>query len=376
MDMKYTNENHKHFPRIRHAVRSLLVLPLCLVLAGVGSHPSALDFKSETELSDHVRGFVTQMIDDAGDDVHSLRKFFVLDEKIPAPAPNPEKYGTSSDPKTLQWLLDDAAEILGGQDTLFSTDIELFPKSKVTYYLDKSIFAVTWKQATANSAYTISEIKISDPSQFRRYVAENDINSTKLYTPTTMSEMVNAVVGASADHYRGRRRGVIVYDGEVIRVDTPHNIDNCYIDKNGDLLFTYQGDLTGMEDAQAFVDENDVRFSIAFGPILIDNGVRCEPATYTLGEVNDHYARAALCQLDELHYLVVVANADEGNWHSPTIHEFTEVIETFGCQKAYALDGGNTGSIIMNGKLINRLPFKSQRAQGDLIYFSTAIPNN
>ena len=50
-----------------------------------------------------------------------------------------------------------------------------------------------------------------------------------------------------------------------------------------------------MEAAQAFVDENDIQFSLAFGPILVDNGVRCEPDMYYLGEINDKYPRVALC---------------------------------------------------------------------------------
>lgn len=376
MDMKVTpNHQFNRTPGLRSLFRSLLVVPLCLLLAGVGAHPSALEFRSKEELTNHIHDVLAEAVYHAEDDALSVPALFILDEHIPAPVPNPKKFGSSSDPSSLQWLLDDAAEILDGQDTLFSTDVELVPNSKLTYYLDNSIFAVTWKQGTARSTYTISEIKITDPSQFRRYIADNDINGTRLYIPTTMYKMVNAVVGSSADHYRARRRGVIVYEGEVIRVDAPHKIDTCYIDKNGDLLFTYRGDLTGVEDAQAFVDKNNIRFSMAFGPVLIDNGVRCEPASYSLGEVNDHYARAALCQLGDLHYLVVTANAEGRYMHSPTIHEFAEVIESFGCQKAYALDGGNTGSIVMNGKLINRLPFNYERAQGDFIYFSTAIPN-
>ena len=37
------------------------------------------------------------------------------------------------------------------------------------YYLDKTIFAVTWKQVVDGSVYTFSEVKIGHPSQFRRF---------------------------------------------------------------------------------------------------------------------------------------------------------------------------------------------------------------
>jgi len=71
----------------------------------------------------------------------------------------------------------------------------------------------------------------------------------------------------------------------------------------------------------------------------------------------------------------VVANSEGINYYCPNIHEFAATLDTFGCEKAYALDGGNTGSIVMNGRLINTLPYGSQRRLGDIIYFCTAIPN-
>lgn len=304
------------------------------------------------------------------------KQFWLPDDALKGSVPDPKKFGTANDPSTLQWLLDDAQTLLNGQDTLFSTDITLMPGSVATYYLDDSIFAITWKQVMDNTVYTISEIKISHPSQFRRHIQGGQIDKVDLSIPTKMSRDVNAVVGSAADHYLGRRAGIIVYDGIVRRVDLPKYVDVCYIDKQGNLLFSYAGEILDKESAQTFVDENNISFSMSFGPVIVDEGVRCEPADYTLGEVNDKYARAALCQMDDLHYLVVTANAEGVYWSHLTIHQFAQRVATFGCKKAYTLDGGNTGSIVMNGKLINRTTFGYERFQGDLIYFCTAIPNH
>ena len=152
-------------------------------------------------------------------------------------------------------------------------------------------------------------------------------------------------------------------------------MDVCYIDQKGNLLFSYAGELMDKESAQKFVDENNISFSVAFGPVLIENGEKREITYYRLGEIWDEYARAALCQMGELHYLVVTANAEEGYLKHLTIHQFADHIESFGCERAYALDGGNTGSIVMNGKLINRTTYGYERSQGDILYFCTAIPN-
>lgn len=140
------------------------------------------------------------------------------------------------------------------------------------------------------------------------------------------------------------------------------------------MILVPAGELVGVETAQAFVDENNIDFSIAFGPILVDDGVRCEPENYYLGEVNDKYPRAALCQRDKLHYIVVIANGKDGYWERPTIHDFANRIDELGCQKAYTLDGGQTGTIAMNGKALNPVQ-GHERWISDIIVFATAIPS-
>ena len=54
---------------------------------------------------------------------------------------------------------------------------------------------------------------------------------------------------------------------------------------------------------------------------------------------------------------------------------FAENIAQFGCEKAYTMDGGQTGAIAMNGKLMNPVQFGEQRRISDIIYFATAIPD-
>ena len=85
------------------------------------------------------------------------------------------------------------------------------------------------------------------------------------------------------------------------------------------------------------------------------------------------YPRAALCQKDKLHYVVITANGLHGYLDSITIHEFAHYIDRLKFQQAYTLDGGRTGTIVMNGKVLN--PVDSERWFSDIIYFATAIPS-
>ena len=358
-------------------VLSSILTLLLLFLLFLGSNRSDKQITvDDAQIMDAYDAFMANQIQNAYDSALTVDKVFWIGKDDTAPIPNQDCYGETEDPSTLQWLLEEAAAILDGQNTLFNTDIQIYPGSKVTYYLDDTILAITWKQVFDDFVYTISEVKIAHPSQLRRYLAGNEYDSNELYTTTTMAQTVNAVVASSGDLYKGRKYGIIVYDGEVKRVDGSQSVDTCMIDQNGNLVFVYRGEITDMETAQQFVDEHRISFSIAFGPVLVDKSERCEPANYALGEINDGYPRAALGQRDELHYVVTVANGQGSHWEYPTIHEFASRVATFGCEKVYSLDGGQTGVIAMNGKLMNPVQFGKQRQISDIFYFATAIPSN
>lgn len=301
--------------------------------------------------------------------------FWINEDATVAPEPNPECYGSTTDPASLQWLIDEAAELLDGQELTFSTDVEIMKNSEVLYYLDDSTLVITWYQVFDNYAYTISEIKINHPSQFRRHVSDNDYNSPKCYPVESMAAEVNAVVASTADHYLGRNFGITVYDGIVYQIKYSERVDSCFVDSNGDLIFKPAGSFSTQEEAQAFVDENDIDFGLAFGPILIDNGELCVPNYYILGEINDKYARCALCQKDELHYLIVTANAYNPYYAAPTIKTFAKNVATLDVEKAYTLDGGFTGAIVMNDEKVSLLRDDLARPTGDMIYFATATPS-
>lgn len=292
-----------------------------------------------------------------------------------APKPNPEGYGSTEDPASLQWLLDKAEYMLDGQELYFHTDVELFEGSQVRYYLDETIFAITWKEVIDGSVYTFSEVKINHPSQFRRHLAGGEYGSGVQLYPTEMAQTVNAVVASSGDFYRNRTNGfgINVYEGQVRRVEGTY-AETCYIDSNGDMSFTYGGDILTTAAAKEYVEENDICFSLCFGPILVDNYELIEHTNYGIGEINEGYARSALCQMGQLHYLVAIANVEGQYMQVPTVKAFSKNILATGCRMAYCLDGGQTAVIAMDGELVNRPAKGSQRKISDIIYFATAVP--
>lgn len=330
----------------------------------------------DAEIMGKLDMYVTNQISDALDGILSVRKtYWLSDEDLVAPEPDAARFGEASDPAELQWLIDEAAELLDGQELYFSTETKIVPGSKIRYYLDDTILTINWKEVHDYSVYTCSEVKIAHPSQFRRFLAGGEYGSSKSFVTSEMAASVNAVTASSGDFYNFRNFGTRVYQGKVYRVDGKY-ADTCYIDDNGDLHFTYAGEMLTVEDAQEYVDEKNIRFSLAFGPVLVDNGERVKISkNYALGQVDEEYARAGLCQMDKLHYMLVVANSEGAYQGTHDIFTFAENLHDMGCIKAYALDGGQTAVITMKDEVINRVVYGTQRRISDIIYFATAIPD-
>ena len=321
---------------------------------------------------------MTNQISSALDGVLSIEKVYWLsdDDQI-APEPNQDKFGTTSDPASMQAFLEEAQKLLGVENTLFTVDTTLYSGSQITYDLDETIMVITWKELIGGTVYTLSEVKISHPSQFRRFLADGVYGSDKQYVTTQMAASVNAVTASSGDFYKFRPSGIKVYNGQVMHFN--NSIDTLFINDDGDFIFSYRRELSDKDAAQKFVDENNIRFSLAFGPVLVADSQRLKiPSNYGLGEPDDHYPRAGIAKMPgELHYLLVAANQDpdRGLTRVPTMPEFADQMKAFGAEQAYALDGGQTAVIVTNDQLINRPSYGYQRQISDIIYFATAIPD-
>lgn len=317
--------------------------------------------------------YMTNNISSALEGVLAIDKVYWLNDTDQiAPKPDQSKFGVAKDPGELQWLLDEAEGLLDGQAIRFSTDLVILPGSEIKYYLDDTIFCITWKQEIGTAVYTFSEVKIAHASQFRRFLADGEFGSDKQYYGTDMAAAVNAVTAANGDFYKNRPYGTVIYNSEVYRVGS--TLDVCCIDDQGEMILVHRGEVRGQEDWERFVEENNVRFSITFGPILVEDYRNVATDDYPLGEPDRPYSRAGLGKLDQLHYLMVTAGFDENHQKMPTIPQFAAKMAEFGCEKAYALDGGQSGTIVLNGQLVNRPDYGTQRTVSDIIYFATAIP--
>ncbi len=374
----------RRIPRTAAILLSCLVILLSLamtlgILKGLLLSRGEAAPQSRANTGDSVSNrfemLVTNQLSDALDGIYAIEKVYRLSDQNPvAPAPTQTAFGKTTDPVVLETLLDAAQELLEGQTLYFDPHGSFVPGSTVRYYLDETILAITWKEVHEECVYTFSEVKIAHPSQFRRFLAGNEYGSSQQYLTSEMAQSVNAVVAASGDFYGYRNYGAIVYGGQLYR-SVNAQLDLCFIDENGDMKVMYGHSVPDEQGLQDYIQENHIRFSLAFGPILVDDYQRNAPAWYPIGEIDKYYSRAALCQMGNLHYLLATANAEPDYPRNPSVYSFGRQIQKTGCSVAYTLDGGQTATIVMNGTLANQVSYGSERRISDIIYFATAVPN-
>lgn len=320
-----------------------------------------------------------------------LNQYYIPDDMDVFYRPTESSYGVIStdDPMKVEELIQEARNIglLAEDEVMAFNPYADFYQGKyardIEYYFDESILAILWQENIDGMLCSFAEVKIADPSQFRRKLADDTFESPNQFCATEFALQTNAVVALNADYYRFRRVGITVFDRELYRFNTDtytgrysqyNCVDTLCVNSNGDFLYFEMGEERSRDEVTAFIQDEDIIFSLSFGPILVKDGEPQYHNWYPLGEINDHYSRAGIGQIDHCHYLYMALNFGElpPSW---TVDQFAEHFAKKPVRTAYCLDGGQTAEVVFNGAPYNRVDYGSERETSDILFFVTAIPS-
>ena len=368
-----------HHERIFAPLFALLTA-LILLWALFNIHPASgtlsnASGSSSLRLSDKLDVYLNNAASDALGELANIKKIYTLQENdTVSPVPDPACFGTTNDPAGIREVIKSAAGLLDGQRVIFDENADFVPGEPIRYYLDDTILVITWKEYINQRCCTCAEVKLAHGSQLRRKLADDSYSSSVQLYASDMAKQANAVAAINGDFYAFRDLGITVYQRTLYR-NSPAKVDTCFFTSTGDMLFARAGELSGEDETQKFIDDNDVVFSVAFGPVLVDNGELQYCESYPIGEIDTEYSRSCIGMSDELHYFLMTINHTYDARPRATVNELARFVYSKGVQKAYNLDGGQTSEIIMNGEPINHIDFGFERTVSDIIYFATAIPN-
>ncbi len=239
-----------------------------------------------------------------------------------------------------------------------------------SYYKDDTIEVECWKQHYGGVPCWFADVKIKHASQFRRQWSNGDYASKSYQYPSNMFKASNGVVGMSADFYKHRNYGIVVQYGTVFcnKPTATQQLDVLTIDYEGNFKIWNENDLCEKINKYG---ADDIMLSFTFGPVLVQDGKAVDSAKWkkqSLGELTQNVGRAAIGQKGELNYLLCTAGQP-----GMSCEALSKVMEDQGCVTAYNLDGGQSGTLLFNRKVYNKIAYKGvERAMSDILYFGSA----
>ena len=322
------------------------------------------------------------------EEVAALTAHYVIPEdQLVAPAPDSAKFGTVKNEQSAELLnvIQQARDsgLLEDQDVIFDPNADFYYGADIEYYLDDSILVICWKEVIDGNTVSCCEVKVADASQFRRKFAGDTFGSSLQFYATDLARSVNAVVAMNADFYQFRDFGIVAFQRDLCRFDTStytgmykkyNCVDTLFVDQDGDFHFFHRLEEADWASMQQWMNENNIIFSIAFGPVLVENGELQYCDWYPAGEIDSGYSRASISQFDHLHYFYMSLNHSNEKQARWTVNEFAQHVYEKGVYNAYCLDGGQTSEIVFQDRPYNYIDWGAERLVSDIIYFATAIP--
>ena len=351
----------------------LSLLSLCWLCLHVRTDEGAV-LNTREDLPSRLDLYADNAVSAALGDAAALPKLYAIAESATvAPKPDRNRFGSTTDTAQVEAVIALAQGLLDGQRLAWDPEAQFLPGSEFKYYLDDSLFVLCWKEIIDGKCCSCAEVKMADGSQLRRKLASDSYGSSLQLYASQMAKEANAVVAINGDFYASRNLGVTVYQRQLYRCSL-NSVDSCFFTADGDMRFVCAGQIKTEEEMQRFLQDNDVLFSLAFGPVLVDNGELKEVSpSYPVGEVDHYYSRSSIGQLDTLHYLLMTVNYEGDYQRTCTIAQSGEYMYRKGCLNAYALDGGQASEIVFGGEAYNRVDWDNERSMSDILYFASAV---
>lgn len=217
-------------------------------------------------------------------------------------------------------------------------------------------------------------VNIRDGSQLRTACAGTTDFSQKAAPVPVLAGKNNAVLAINGDFFNYHDAGIVYRNGVKIRMRPVPQRDTLIIDDHGD--FT----ILSPTSREAFATyPGNVIHTFCFGPYLVKDGEVLTSIDHIHGldvlpEAKDQ--RLAIAQLAPLSYLIITVDGSHySDSEGMTLLEFAAYCKELGCVNAYNLDGGNSAYVLLKDEKLNAHEYIKSRNVGDIIFFSTLVPN-
>ena len=220
------------------------------------------------------------------------------------------------------------------------------------------------------TAYVADEL-LSSADRLKTALAQNTFGSNITQTTSKIAEENGAILAINGDYYGANKRGYVIKNGVLYRdtVRQGDDTEDLAIYADGSFAIIDETEVT----AQELLDSGVVQL-LAFGPVLIENGEILVNSSDEVSRAKTNNPRTAIGIIDDLHYIIVVADGRTSDSEGLSLLDLAELMESYGCVTAYNLDGGGSSTMVFNGVVVNQPTTNgstiTERSVSDIVYIS------
>ena len=223
----------------------------------------------------------------------------------------------------------------------------------------------------ADTTAYVADVLLSSADSLKTALAQNTFGSNITQTTSDMAEENGAILAINGDYYGANKRGYVIKNGVLYRdtVRQGDDTEDLAIYADGSFAIIDETEVT----AQELLDSGVVQL-LAFGPALIENGEILVNSSDEVSRAKTNNPRTAIGIIDELHYIIVVADGRTSESEGLSLLDLAELMESYGCVTAYNLDGGGSSTMVFNGVVVNQPTTNgstiTERSVSDIVYIS------
>lgn len=236
-----------------------------------------------------------------------------------------------------------------------------------TSYSDENIQIKVTEYRENDTTIHVADITLSSAEYLKTALAKGSYGRNVTEKTSEMAEDVNAILAINGDYYGAQESGYVIRDGVIYRDTKESGQEDLVIYEDGTMEIISEDDVTAEELLQKGAKE-----VLSFGPALVENSEVSVTENDEVGKAMASNPRTAIGDIDDLHYVFVVADGRTTESAGLSLLELAEFMTSLGVKTAYNLDGGGSSTMYFNGEILNNPTTNGknieERSVSDIVY--------
>ena len=252
----------------------------------------------------------------------------------------------------------------GGQTAVAKT---VTPVITETSYTDENISIAISEYEQDDTVIYVADVKLSSPEYLKTALAQGIYGKNVTDETSSIAKSADAILAINGDYYGSQQKGYVIRNGVLYRSTAVAGRQDLVIYADGSFEIITEGQVSAEE-----LLANGAVQVLSFGPGIIENGEVSVSSSYEVARAKTSNPRTAIGVIDELHYVLVVADGRTAESEGLSVYELAKFMQSLGVQTAYNLDGGGSSTMYFNGSIINNPTTNGrtikERSVSDIVY--------